>query len=71
MSAEPEVFQSDDENEAYLATTDQFYDDGKLREDEALVAFNLSLKENADDKVSIIGLLISRYLNAMLENSYI
>ena len=71
MSAEPEVFQSDDENEAYLATTDQFYDDGKLREDEALVAFNLSLKENADDKVSIIWVLISRYLNAMLENSYI
>ena len=47
----PEIFQSEDENDDFLATTDDFHDDGKLNEDESLVAFNLSLKEATVEKV--------------------
>jgi len=46
----PEIFQSEDENDDFLATTDDFHDDGKLNEDESLVAFNLSLKEATVEK---------------------
>lgn len=49
-----EIFQSDDESDAFLSTTDDFYDDGQLQPDESLIAFNLSLKEVTDKVPSII-----------------
>jgi len=40
-----EIYFSDDSSKDYLVTTDDFHDDGKLPENESLVAFNLSINE--------------------------